>query len=64
MLNEYCANSIQLVSLSKSSVFFSTNTSVVSRAEICPQLHIDTEILSYKYLGLPSLVEVDRSDLI
>jgi hypothetical protein len=32
------------------------------RAEICVELHIDTEALSDKYLGLPALVGADRSD--
>ena len=61
-LDDYCTNSGQLVSRSKSSIFFSPNTSVVAREEICQELHIDTEALSDKYLGLPALVGVDRSD--
>ena len=32
------------------------------RAEICEALHIDTEALSDKYLGLPALVGAERSD--
>jgi hypothetical protein len=32
------------------------------RAKICEALHIDTEALSDKYLGLPALVGADRSD--
>jgi hypothetical protein len=32
------------------------------RAEICEALHIDTEALSDKYLGLPTLVGAERSD--
>jgi hypothetical protein len=59
-MDTYCANSGQLVSLAKSSIFFSPNTNVLVRAEICETLHIDTEILSDKYLGLPALVVVDR----
>ena len=43
-------------------IFFSPNTSVVSKAEICQILHTDTEALSDKYLGLPALVGADRSD--
>ena len=50
------------MSLTKSSVFFSPNTSVVVRAEICQELHIDTEALTDKYLGLPAMVGADRSD--
>jgi hypothetical protein len=62
VLDTYYANSGQLVSLSKSSVFFSPNTNSLMRAEICEALHIDTEALSDKYLGLPALVGTDKSD--
>ena len=62
VLDTYCANSGQLVSLAKSSIYFSPNTNALLRAEICESLHIDTEALSDKYLGLPSLVGADRSD--
>ena len=62
VLDTYCHNSGQLVSLAKSSIFFSPNTNVVSIVEICQQLHIDTEALYDKYLGLPAMVGADRSD--
>ncbi|XP_071676904.1 uncharacterized protein [Lolium perenne] len=62
VLDTYCANSGQLVSLAKSSIFFSPNTNVLTRAEICEALHITTEAISDKYLGLPALVGADRSD--
>jgi hypothetical protein len=62
VLDTYCANSGQLVSLPKSSIFFSPNTNVLLRAEICEELHIGTEALSDKYLGLPALVGADKSD--
>jgi hypothetical protein len=62
VLDTYCANSGQLVSVKKSSIFFSPNTNILLRAEICQALHIDNEALSDKYLGLPALVGVDRSD--
>jgi hypothetical protein len=62
VLDTYCANSGQLVSLAKSSIFFSPNTHVLTRAEICECLHIDQEALSEKYLALPSLMGADRSD--
>jgi hypothetical protein len=62
ILDTYCANSGQLVSLAKSSIFFSPNTNALLRAEICEALHIDTEALSDKYLGLPALVGADKSD--
>jgi hypothetical protein len=48
--------------LAKSSIFFSPNTTDLIRAEVCEALHIDTEALSDKYLGLPALVGADRSD--
>jgi hypothetical protein len=50
------------VSLAKSSIYFSPNTNALVRAEICEALHIDTEALSDKYIGLPALVGEDRSD--
>jgi hypothetical protein len=53
VLDTYYANSRQLMSLSKSSIFFSPNTDVLMRGEICEALHIDTEALSDKYLGFP-----------
>jgi hypothetical protein len=62
VLDNYCANLGQMVSLPKSSIFFYPNTNVLVRAEICETLHIDTEALSDKYLGLPALVGADRSD--
>jgi hypothetical protein len=43
VLDTYCANSGQLVSLAKSSTFFSPNTNVLIRAQIYETLHIDTE---------------------
>jgi hypothetical protein len=62
VLDTYCANSGQMVSLAKSSIFFSPNTNVLIRQEVCVALHITTEAISDKYLGLPALVGVDRSD--
>jgi hypothetical protein len=32
------------------------------RSDICEILHIDTEALSDKYLGLPAIIGADRSD--
>jgi hypothetical protein len=61
-LDTYRANSRQLVSFSKLTIFFSPNTNVMLRAEICEALHIDREALSDKYLGLPAIVGADRSD--
>ena len=62
ILTRYCANSGQKVSEAKSSIFFSTNTEVTVKAEVCESLNIMTESLSDKYLGLPAMVGADRSD--
>ena len=60
ILDEYCSASEQLVSKAKCSMFFSPNTDVEVKAEICQILHIMTESQSDKYLGLPSMIGVDR----
>jgi hypothetical protein len=55
VLETYCANSGQMVSLAKSSIFFSPNTHAPVKAEICEVLHIDTVINiwdSQRWLGL------------
>jgi hypothetical protein len=62
ILDTYCENSGHLVSVAKSSIFFGPNTHVDTRVEICNILQIDTEALSDKYLGLPTLVGDDISD--
>lgn len=62
VLDTYCQSSRQLVSLSKSSIFFSPSTPATSRAEICQELHIDTKALSDRYLGVLALVGVNISD--
>jgi hypothetical protein len=62
VLESYCANSGQLVSVAKSSIFFSPNTNVDVKVDICTALNINTEAISDKYLGLPAIVGVDRSD--
>lgn len=61
-LKDYCAASGQLVNLAKSSIFFSPCASVDTRVEICSALNIMTEAITDKYLGLPPLVGVNRSD--
>jgi hypothetical protein len=48
--------------VNKSSIFFSPNTHIDDRIQICNILNINTEALSDKYLGLPALVGIDRSD--
>jgi hypothetical protein len=39
--------------------FFSPNTDVQVRAEVCAHLNIFVEFLTDKYLDLPSLVGID-----
>jgi hypothetical protein len=63
ILDEYCGASGQLISVDKSSIFFSPNTRVEERASICTILDIMTEALTDKYLGLPAIVGADRSDV-
>ena len=62
LLDRYCENSSQKVSESKCSIFFSENTNVAVKAEVCETLNIMTESLNDKYLGLPAMVGIDRSD--
>jgi len=62
LLDNYCASLGQMVSDAKSSIFFSENTSVSDKLEVCQSLNIMTESLNDKYLGLPALVGADRSD--
>uniref|UniRef100_A0A453SQJ4 Reverse transcriptase domain-containing protein n=1 Tax=Aegilops tauschii subsp. strangulata TaxID=200361 RepID=A0A453SQJ4_AEGTS len=62
VLDTYCSSSGQRVCTPKSSIFFSPNTSVLVREDVCRILDIVTEALSDKYLGVPTMVEVDRSD--
>jgi hypothetical protein len=56
LLDRYCQNSSQLLSASKSSIFFSGNTEPDIKLEVCESLNIMTESLNDKYLALPSLV--------
>jgi hypothetical protein len=51
-----------MVSLAKLSIFFSSNTNVLTRAEICEALHITTKAISDKYCGVFALVGAYRSD--
>jgi hypothetical protein len=61
-LNKYCEASGQLVSDAKSSIFFSPCTEVDMRVQVCTILNILIEAITDKYLGLPPLVGIDRSD--
>jgi hypothetical protein len=56
ILNRYYANSWQKISEAKSSIYFSSNTYVNVKVEVCEILNIMTESLSDKYLGLPAMV--------
>ena len=58
----YCSSSGQQVSDGKSSIFFSPNTIVERRVEVCTRLNIMIEALTDKYLGLPLLVGAEISD--
>ena len=51
-----------MVSEAKCSIYFSPNVNVELKADICTELNIMSEALSDKYLGLPSMVGLDRSD--
>jgi ribonuclease HI len=62
VLDKYCLASGQKVSDDKSSIFFSQNTDVEMKAEVCQILNVMTESLNDKYLGLPAMVGVERSD--
>ena len=62
ILNRYCVSSGQKLSEAKSSIFFSANTDVDVKVEVCEALNIMTESLNDKYLGLPAMVGADRSD--
>jgi hypothetical protein len=48
--------------VSKLSIFFSPNTNVLVKAEICETLNINIEAISDKYLGLPTFVGADKSE--
>jgi hypothetical protein len=50
------------VSEAKSSILFSPCTSAEVREEVCVELNILTEAITDKYMGLPPLVGMDRSD--
>jgi hypothetical protein len=52
----------QLVSEAKSSIFFSPCTSADTWVEVWSVLNIMTKAITDKYLGLPPIVGVDRTD--
>jgi len=54
ILNIYSRGSGQLVNRDKSAVFFSANCDDACKQEVREVLHIDSEALAEKYLGLPT----------
>jgi hypothetical protein len=62
VLEQYCASSGQMVSEAKCSIFFSPNVQTEMKAQICGELNIMTEAISEKYLGLPAMVGLDRTE--
>jgi hypothetical protein len=52
----------ELISEAKSSIFFSPSTRVEIMEEVCTTLNILTKAVTNKYLGLPPIVGVDRTD--
>lgn len=62
VLDRYCESSGQRLSEHKSSIFFSENTGPELKEEVKSVLNIMDESLNDKYLGLPAMVGVDRSD--
>jgi hypothetical protein len=62
ILLDYCDSSGQMVSEAKSSIFFSPNTGVDARVEVCSELNSLTEAVTDKYLGLPPLIGMDITD--
>jgi hypothetical protein len=62
ILNRYCASSGQKISEAKPGIYFSINTKVEVKTEVCQILNTMTESLTDKYLGLPALVGADHSD--
>lgn len=54
ILDTYSRGSGQLVNREKSAVFFSANCGDDSKQEVRSVLHIDTEALAERYLGLPT----------
>ena len=56
------ASSGKMVSEAKCSIFFSLSVKVEEKAVICEALNIMTEAISDRYLGLPAMVGLDRTD--
>ncbi|XP_062100181.1 uncharacterized protein LOC133806062 [Humulus lupulus] len=64
LLHSYQVASGQQINLAKSSVFFSTNTRIETRQDICTELHIP-EVGPYSmYLGLPNTLGRNKSVLL
>ena len=61
IMDSYCAASGLMVSVQESSIFFSPNTKVDNKVQICLILDIITKALNDKYLDLPANVSVDKT---
>jgi hypothetical protein len=57
VLETYCANSVKKGECSQLKYILLT-----LRAEMCETLHINTEAISDKYLGLPAIVGADMNE--
>ncbi|XP_059628916.1 uncharacterized protein LOC132271532 isoform X2 [Cornus florida] len=63
ILSAYELASGQVVNFSKSSIFFSKNTSPFRRRRLCSILGIGEEGLKAKYLGMPAIIGRSKSDV-
>ncbi|XP_062102834.1 uncharacterized protein LOC133812999 [Humulus lupulus] len=64
LLHSYQVASGQQINLAKSSVFFSTNTRIETRQDICTELHIPEAGPYSMYLGLPNTLGRNKSVLL
>jgi hypothetical protein len=56
VLDLYCSRFGQIVSATKCSIFFNTNTIVDEKVKMCEKLDIWTDSLNDRCIGLPSMV--------
>lgn len=61
-MESYCAASREMVSVEKPSIFFSPNSRVGIQEQISTILNIMTGALSDRYLGLPAMVGIEKTD--
>ena len=62
VMDSYCGASGELVSVDKSSIFFSPSTNANIKSQVCTILNIMTEALNDKYLGLPTTLGLDKTE--